>query len=148
MANLDGESTAEIDATLEDVWALVADVERAPDWQGGLKSLSAVQHDEDGRVVLADVEIDGKIRTLKGRMRFSYEAPTRLSWVQETGDVKAVSGSWELVDLGGTTRARYHTEVNLGRLGLVIRGPVLGPLREQLAGARAGELKREVERGV
>ncbi len=148
MANLDGESTAEIDAALEDVWALVQDVERAPDWQGGLKSLTAVQHGEDGRVVLADVEIDGKVKTLKARMRFTYQEPTRLSWVQETGDVKALNGSWELVDLGETTRARYHSEVDVGRLGLVIRGPVVGLLRERLAGARASELKQEAERGA
>lgn len=148
MASLDGESTAEIDASLEDVWALVRDVERAPDWQGGLKSLTAVQHDDDGRVVLADIEIDAKVRTIKGRLRFTYQELTRLSWVQETGDVKAVSGSWELVDLGGRTRARYHTEVDLGRLGMVIRGPAVGLLRDQLAGARASELKREVERGT
>lgn len=147
MAGLKGESTAQIDAPIEEVWELVADVERAPDWQGGLKSLAAVQHDDDGRVVVADVQIDGKVRTFKSRMRFTYDGPDRLSWVQETGDVKAVSGSWELVDLGSSTRARYHTEVDLGRIGLVIRGPVVGVLREQLAGARAGELKREVERG-
>lgn len=148
MASLDGESTAEINAPLEEVWALVKDVEQAPDWQGGLKSLTAVQHDDEGRVVLADIEIDAKVRTIKGRMRFSYEEPSRLTWVQETGDVKAVSGSWELVDLGGSTRARYHTEVDLGRLGLIIRGPAVGLLRDRLAGARAGELKREVERGT
>jgi carbon monoxide dehydrogenase subunit G len=148
MASLEGESTAEIAAPIDEVWQLVADVERAPDWQGGLKSLTAVQHDDDGRVVVADVEIDGKVRALKGRMRFTYEEPNRLSWVQETGDVKAVSGSWELADLDGRTRARYRTEVDLGRLGLVVRGPVVGALREQLAGARAGELKGEVERGA
>lgn len=147
MAGLEGESTAEIAAPIDEVWKLVEDVERAPDWQGGLKSLSAVQHDEDGRVVLADVEIDGKLRTLKGRFRFTYEAPDRLSWVQETGDVKAVSGSWELIALDRRTRARYHTKVDLGRLGMLIRGPVVGVLREQLAGARAGELRREVEQG-
>ncbi|HWD85617.1 MAG TPA: SRPBCC family protein [Solirubrobacteraceae bacterium] len=148
MARLEGESTAEIDAPIDEVWQMVADVERAPDWQGGLKSLNAVQHDDDGRVVVADVQIDGKVRTIKGRMRFTYDGPARLSWVQETGDVKGVSGSWELVDLGGSTRVRYHTEVELGRIGLLIRGPVVSVLREQLAGARAGELKREVERGA
>jgi carbon monoxide dehydrogenase subunit G len=145
MANLDGESTAEIDAPLEQVWALVEDVERAPDWQGGLKSLTAVQHDDEGHVVLADVQVDAKVRALKSRIRFTYEGPTRLTWIQETGDVKAISGSWELSDLGGRTRARYRTEVDLGRLGLIIRGPVVGLLRDQLAGARASELKREVE---
>lgn len=148
MSKLEGESTAEIAAPIDEVWALVQDVERAPDWQGGLKSLTAVQHDDDERVVVADIEIDGKVRAIKGRMRFTYEAPTRLSWVQEAGDVKAVSGSWELVDLGQTTRVRYHTLVDLGRIGLIIRGPVVGLLREQLAGARASELKREVEQGA
>ena len=148
MSKLEGESTAEIAAPIDEVWALVQDVERAPDWQGGLKSLTAVQHDDDERVVVADIEIDGKVRAIKGRMRFTYEAPARLSWVQETGDVKAVSGFWELVDLGQTTRVRYHTLVDLGRIGLIIRGPVVGLLREQLAGARASELKQEVERGA
>jgi carbon monoxide dehydrogenase subunit G len=148
MAGLEGESTAQVDAPIDEVWQLVADVERAPDWQGGLKSLTAVQHDDQGRVVVADIEIDGKVRTIKGRMRFTYDGPALLRWVQETGDVKGVSGSWELADLGGSTRVRYHTEVDLGRIGLIIRGPVVGVLREQLAGARAGELKREVERGA
>jgi uncharacterized membrane protein len=37
MAMLTGSSTAEVDAPLEQVWALVQDVERAPEWQGGLK---------------------------------------------------------------------------------------------------------------
>lgn len=145
MAGLEGESSAEIGAPIDEVWEMVADVERAPDWQGGLKSLTAVQHDDDGHVVLADVEVDGKVRALKSRLRFTYEQPARLSWVQETGDVKSISGSWELTDLGGRTRARYRTEVDLGRLGLIIRGPLVGILRDQLAGARASELRREVE---
>lgn len=148
MANIDGESTAEVDAPIDEVWALVEDVERAPDWQGGLKSLTAVQHDDSEHVVLADVGVDAKVKELKTRMRFTYEGPTLLSWVQEKGDLKSVSGSWELTDLGnGRTRVRYHTEVDLGRLGLIIRGPLVGILRDQLAGARAGELKQAVEQG-
>lgn len=145
MAGVEGESTAEIGAPIDEVWAMVADVERAPDWQGGLKSLTAVQHDEDQHVVLADIEVDAKVRALKSRLRFTYEGPTRLSWLQEKGDLKSISGSWELADLGGRTRARYRMEVDLGRLGLIIRGPLVGILRDQLAGARASELKREVE---
>ncbi len=148
MGNLDGESKAEIDAPIDRVWALVEDVERAPDWQGGLKSMVAVQHDDDGHVVLADAEVDGKVRGLKTRLRFTYDGPTRLSWIQEKGDMKSVSGSWELTDLGGRTAVRYHTTVDLGRIGLIIRGPLVGLLTDQLAGARAGELKREVEAGT
>ena len=43
MAKLSGSSTAEIDAPLAEVWALVQDVEKAPDWQGGLKGLEALE---------------------------------------------------------------------------------------------------------
>ena len=148
MGNLDGESTAEIDAPIETVWALVEDVAKAPDWQGGLKALRILERDGEGRGLVCESESDAKVRTVKSRVRFSYEQPTRLGWVQEKGDLKSVSGSWELEDLGGgRTRARYHVEVDLGRLGMLIRGPMVNVLRDQLAGARAGELKAAVERG-
>jgi carbon monoxide dehydrogenase subunit G len=147
MGNLDGESTAEIDAPLATVWALVEDVEKAPEWQGGMKALTAVERDGENRAVLCQAEVDGKVRTLKSTIRFNYSnAPTELSWVQEKGDIKSVKGWWILEDLGGDrTRATYKVEVDLGRLGLVIRGPLVDVLRGQLAGARAGELKQTIE---
>jgi ribosome-associated toxin RatA of RatAB toxin-antitoxin module len=149
MGNLDGESTAEIDAPLDVVWALVEDVEKAPGWQGGMKALRAVERDDQGRAVLCEAEVDGKVRTLKSTIRFAYSgAPNQLTWRQEKGDLKAVIGSWTLEDLGGDrTRATYKIEVDLGRLSLVIRGPLVGVLRGQLAGARASELKGAIERG-
>lgn len=147
MANLDGESSAEIEAPIEQVWALVADVERAPEWQGGLKSLTAVEHDREGRATLCASENDAKVRTIKSTVRFSYEEPTLLRWEQEEGELKSVDGSWTLEDLGdGRTRATYRIVVDFGfTLGLVIRGPLVGVLRGQLAGARAGELKTAIE---
>jgi carbon monoxide dehydrogenase subunit G len=147
MANMTGSSTAEIDAPLAKVWDLVADVEQAPDWQGGLKSLTAIERDEEGRVTLCQSESDAKVRTIKSTVRFSYDAPTKLSWTQEKGELKSVEGSWTLEDLGkNRTRATYDLEVDLGRmLSMVIRGPLVDLLRGMLAGARAGELKQAVE---
>ncbi len=148
MANLDGSSTAEIDAPLDQVWAVVEDVETAPEWQGGVKGMDALERDDDGRAVLCEVATDAKVRTIKSTVRFSYDdAPARLTWDQEKGELKSVHGSWELEDLGnGRTRATYAIEVDLGRmLGMVIRGPVVGLLRDNLAGARAGELKKRAE---
>jgi uncharacterized membrane protein len=147
MANLTGSSTAEIDAPIEHVWELVEDVEAAPGWQGGLKSVRAIERDGDGRAVLCESESDAKVRAVKSVVRFSYSGPTELRWTQEKGDMKSVDGSWKLEDLGGDrTRATYALEVDLGRmLGMVIRGPVVGLLRAQLVGARAGELKKHAE---
>jgi carbon monoxide dehydrogenase subunit G len=148
MGNLIGTSTAAIDAPLATVWALVADVERAPEWQGGTKGMTALERDDEGRAVRCEVAADMKVRTVKTIVRFNYDAgPTKLSWSQEKGDLKSVDGSWELEDLGdGRTRATYRIEADLGRiLGTLVRGPVEGAIRDMLAGARAGELKQTVE---
>ena len=142
-----GSSTAEIDTPLERVWALVEDVEAAPKWQGGLKEMRGLERDGDGRATLCESETDAKVRTVHSTIRFTYDGPTRLSWSQEKGDLKSVEGSWKLEDLGdGRTRATYNIDADLGRmLGMVIRGPLVGVLRDMLAGARAGELKKWAE---
>jgi carbon monoxide dehydrogenase subunit G len=147
MGNITGSSTAEIGAPLERVWELVEDVEKAPEWQGGLKQVVALERDAEGRAVLCESHSDGKVRTIKSNVRFVYDGPTRLSWTQEKGDLKSVDGSWQLEDLGdGRTRATYALDVDLGRmLGMVIRGPLVDVLRGMLVNARAGELKKALE---
>ena len=149
MANLIGSSTAEIDAPLDRVWALVQDVESAPEWQGGLKSMHALDRDGDGRAIRCEAETDAKIKTVKSIVRFTYDGPDALRWTQEKGDLKSVVGSWTLEDLGGNrTRATYALEVDLGRrLSLLVRGPLVDGLRHMLVSSRAGELKKRIESG-
>lgn len=146
---ISGTSTAEIDAPRERVWELVEEVEAAPRWQGGLKALRALERDADGRPILCESETDAKVRTVRSTVRFVYDRPSSLRWNQEKGELKSVDGSWQLEDLGdGRTRVTYAIDVDLGRvLGMVIRGPLVGVLRDMLAGARAGELKRWAETG-
>lgn len=147
MGTISGSSTVEIDAPIEQVWALVENVERAPEWQGGLKALRALERDEHGRAILCESKSDAKVRTVTSTVRFSYDGPTTLAWRQEKGELKSLDGNWELVDLGEhRTRATYDLDVDLGRmLGLVIRGPLIDLLRGMLVGARAGELKQAIE---
>jgi len=146
--SLTGSSTAEIHAPLDRVWDLVQDVESAPDWQGGLNAMRALDRDDEGRAIRCETETDAKVRSVKSIVRFTYDGPKRLTWTQEKGDLKSVKGSWELEDLGGErTRATYSIDVDLGRtLGLIVRGPVVDLLRHMLAGARAGELKQRIEK--
>ena len=147
MGNLGGSASIEIDAPLQAVWAVVEDVLIAPDWQGGLDGMSALEHDEQGRPTLVETESDIKVKRIKARVRFSYEGPTRLSWKQEKGDMKSVDGSWDLEDLGsGQTRATFTLDADPGRvLGIVIRGPVEAATRAMFVSGRPGELKRQVE---
>jgi carbon monoxide dehydrogenase subunit G len=149
MAHLGGTASAEIDAPLQEVWGVVEDVMSAPDWQGGLDRMTALDRDAEGRATLVETENDIKVRRIKAHVRFSYEGPTRLSWAQEKGDMKSVEGAWELEDLGdGRTRATYTLDADPGRmLGLVIRGPVEAATRAIFVNGRPGELKRRVEGG-
>ncbi len=149
MAHMGGSASAEIDAPIDEVWAVVEDVLTAPDWQGGLVAISPLEHDEAGRPTLVESESDIKVRHVKTQVRFRYEPPTRLSWTQEKGDLKSVEGSWTLEELGaGRTRATYALDSDPGRvLGMVIRGPVESAVMAMLVNARPGELKKRVEEG-
>ena len=121
----------------------------APEWQGGLDKMIALERDADGRPTLVETENDIRVRRIKSRVRIRYEGPTRLSWTQEKGDMKSVEAVWELEDLGnGRTRASYRLDADPGRvLGLVIRGPVQAAMRAIFVNGRPGELKRRVEGG-
>ncbi len=147
MGTIDGSASIEIEAPIETVFEVAADVEGSPRWQPEIKVAECVERDADGSQTLVHMETDAKVRTLGSDIRFSYEGPTRMSWVQEDGDLKAIEGSWELEDLGdGRTRATYWLEVDLGRrLGLLIRGPLVGVLRGQLVNSMPEKLKRFVE---
>jgi uncharacterized membrane protein len=149
MGTIQGSASAEIEAPIDEVFAVAADVEGSPRWQPEIKVAECVERDAGGNQVLVRMETDAKVRRLGSTIRFDYERPRRIGWAQEEGDLKSVEGSWELEDLGdGRTRATYGLEVDLGRvLGMVIRGPLVGVLRGQLVESMPEKLKRFVESG-
>ena len=147
MGTLRGERTVEIDAPIQRVFEVAADLEHAPEWQHSLKALEVHERDGDRRATTVDTESDAKVRTIHSRLRYVYEPPTRITWDQERGDVRAVHGWWRLEDLGsGRTRATYGLEVDPGRmLGLLLRGPAEGRVRDFLLDGTAEGLKRRAE---
>src|SRR3954453_14475976 len=149
MARMGGSASEEIDAPLDEGWAVVEEVPSAPDWQDGLVSMTALETDGEGHATVVEVENDIKVRTVKSQVRFRYEAPDRLSWEQVKGDLKAVEGAWTLEDLGGgRTRATYSLDADPGRmLGMLIRGPVEAGVLAVLVNGGPGELKKRVEGG-
>jgi len=148
MGNIGGRADIEIDAPLAAVWAVVQDVVSAPQWQGGIDSVTAIEHDSEGRATLVETESDIRVKKVSSRVRFDYSgAPSRLAWTQEKGDMKSLVGSWELEELDGArTRATFTMEADPGRvLGLLIRGPVVAATRALFVSARPGELRRRME---
>ena len=142
MGKLGGEASTELDASIEEVWDVIVDIESAPDWQDGFESVDVLERDDEDRVLVAETESDAKVKTVRNRLRFSYEEPHLIEWRQEKGDLKSLVGSWELEDLGGgVTRVTYMLEGDPGRmLGMLVRGPVEDRIREILVDGRPREL--------
>lgn len=148
MGNIEGERSAEIDAPIDRCFDIAADIEGAPEWQGSLRDVDVLESDEHGRAVLVETKSDAKVKTVSARLRFSYDPPTRIDWVQEKGDTKSLVGSWSFEDLGGRTRATYALSADPGRmLGMLLRGPAEGMVRDFLLGGAAEGLKKQAEAG-
>jgi ribosome-associated toxin RatA of RatAB toxin-antitoxin module len=150
MGKLGGQASVEIDAPIAEVYALLEDVATAPQWQKGLEELNVLSRDAEGRAEQCETVSDAKVKMVKTRVRFSYEPPTAVRWVQEKGDLSSLVGSWELEDLGGDrTKVTYDLEGDPGRmLGMLIRGPVEGALKDILVNGRPGEIKAWVEQSA
>ena len=88
---------------------------------------------------------DAKVKTVKAPLRFDYEEPVGITWVQEKGDTKSLEGWWNFEELGdGRTRATYGLSADPGRmLGMLLRGPVEGQVRNFLLGGAAEGLKQQ-----
>src|SRR3954470_9189081 len=135
-----GEQSTEIDASPEAVFAVASDLERYPEWQDFLQSVSASVGDADGRATLVQAEADAKVTKLKIVLRVTRDEPRRVAWRSEGGDVKAINGAFDLADAGpGRTRATFSLEVDPGfKLGLLLRGPVADRLRDRVLDGMLG----------
>lgn len=149
MGEIRGEKSVVIAAALEHCFAIAADIENAPDWQESLKDVDVIERDADKRARVVETTSDAKVKTVKATLRFSYDEPDGIEWVQEKGDVKSLTGYWRFESLGAdTTRATYGLIVDPGRmLGMLLRGPAEAKVRDFLLGGAAEGLKEKAESG-
>src|SRR5947208_12254920 len=98
MADLSGSHSLEIDAPVDRVFAIAADIERAPEWQGAMKSAKALERDDEGRPTLVESELDSSVAKHKMTLRFSYDEPGGMTWRRESGDLQSLEGSWRFED--------------------------------------------------
>lgn len=147
MGTLEASHTVEIDAPRRRCYEIAADVEGAPVWQGTLEEVEVLERDAEGRALVVDTVSDALVKQARARLRFAYDPPGGLSWEQEEGDAKWLVGSWDFEELGESrTRATYALRTDPGRiLGMLLRGPVEGKVKELLTKSAAEGLKEHAE---
>jgi uncharacterized membrane protein len=148
MGTLEASWTVEIEAPRERCYEIAADIENAPEWQGTLEEVEVVKRDREGRAQVVETTSDASVKKVRSRLRFSYDPPGGISWEQEEGETKWLTGSWQFDEAGEErTRATYGLRTDPGRiLGLLLRGPVEGKVKELLTKGAAEGLRRQAER--
>lgn len=104
--------TLEIDAPAEDLYDVVADVARYPEWATGVKEAEVLETDAEGRVVRARFVLEGFIKEIRYVLRYHHDRPNSLSWTsEESDDLKMMEGSYTFNPSDGATEVIYALTV-------------------------------------
>ena len=149
MGELQASHTVEIGAPLERVYEVAADIDNCDAWTPSVQRVEVLERHDDGSARLVELEADAVVKRSTAILRYAYEPPGRISWEQEQGDAKSLTGDWELVAVEtDLTRATYSLVADPGRmLGMLLRGPVEGKVKEFLTKGAAEGLKQHLEAG-
>lgn len=105
--------------TVEEFYKIIADYEKYPEFLSEVKNCKVVKSEGARKLVEYTVNV---IKEFKYRLWMTEEAPNKISWVFESGDLFKVSnGSWVLQDEAGKTRATYSIEA---KFNLFVPGPI------------------------
>jgi ribosome-associated toxin RatA of RatAB toxin-antitoxin module len=132
-----------IDATPEEIVAVIADFDAYPEWANGVKRTEVLETGADGRAAQVKFNIDQG--PIKDEYVLAYDewSPSRISWHLVKGQMqKSQEGSYALTPGDGSTEVTYTLSVQL-----VV--PMIGLFRRKaekmIMDTALKELKRRVE---
>ena len=138
-------STITIDAPLDRVLEVIADIDSYPEWTGQIKSASVVETTADGKPAQARFVMDAGV--LKDEYTLEYDwSDTGVDWklVGKSSVQKSQVGSYALADKGGATEVTYKLAVDISM-------PMLGMFKRKaekmIMDSALKELKKRVEAG-
>ena len=113
-------STTEIfNCTPEQFFAIVSDYESYPQFLSEVKKCKVIETKGDRKLVEFHVSM---IKSFTYRMWMTEAPPKKISWALESGEpFKTSTGSWELADEGGKTKATYSVDATFK---IFVPGPI------------------------
>lgn len=147
MAVIEGEKSIDVAAPPQACFDVVVDFDSYPQWQDAVQRVEVHERDAEGRPVRVTQHYDAKVRTISFELRYEHTEPSEVRWSYVDGDIKDLSGRWRFEQRGDReTHVVYELRMDTGRtLGLLVRGPVAGRLRDELMDRTLTELKARVE---
>lgn len=115
----DAQTTELFNCTVDEFYKIISDYEKYPEFLSEVKSCKVVKTEGSRKLVEYTVSV---IKEFKYRLWMTEEAPHKISWVFESGDLFKISnGSWVLKDEAGKTRATYAVEA---KFNMFVPGPI------------------------
>ena len=142
MADL-ASSTITVSAPPEKVMAVIADIDRYPEWTGQIKSAQVLEQDPDGRPRQARFVMDAGVLKDEYVLQYAW-TPTSVSWelVGKSAVQKSQVGSYSLAPKGAGTEVTYALAVDIAM-------PMLGMFKRKaekmIMDSALKELKKRVE---
>ena len=142
MADL-ASSTITISAPPEQVLAVIADIDRYPEWTGQIKRAEVLEQDGDGRPRRARFVMDAGVLKDEYELQYAWNA-AGVSWelVGKSTVQKSQVGSYALAPKGADTEVTYALAVDIAM-------PMLGMFKRKaekmIMDSALKELKKRVE---
>lgn len=115
----EAQTTELFNCTVDELYKIVSDYEKYPEFLNEVRECKVIKSEGNKKLVEFTVTV---IKDFKYRLWMTEEAPSKISWVFESGDIFKVSnGSWNLKDEAGKTRATYAVEA---KFNLFVPGPI------------------------
>ena len=94
-----------VGASPERTWEVLTNFPDYPIWAHDLKSVTVLEHDDEGRALLVRFRAAAMGRSTSYTLRYDFsDAPRVLAWKLEDGDItRALDGSYELRPVDGRT---------------------------------------------
>src|SRR5437868_5615111 len=123
----------------ERVFAVVKDFPNYPTWAADLKEVTVLDADPDGTAHKVRFRAAAFGRSTAYTLAYDYsDAPNRLTWVQETGDITSrIDGVYDFERVPEGTKVTYHLEVDL-------KFPVPGFIKQRAAQRIVGTALRQL----
>lgn len=115
-----GVQTTELfNCSVQEFYQIISDYEKYPEFLAEVKGCKVIERRDNQRLVEFNVAL---IKNFSYRMWMTENAPKSISWVLDSGDLfKASSGSWDLTDEAGRTRAAYAVDA---KFKVFVPGPI------------------------
>ena len=128
-----------VSAPPEAVFAIVTDFPNYPSWAADLKEVTVVDADPDGTAHKVRFRAAAFGRSTTYTLAYDYsEAPHKLSWGQDSGDITArVDGQYVFEAIPEGTKVTYHLEVDL-------KFPLPGFIKQRAAARIVGTALRQL----